>query len=113
MHIKEEMSSGLPLPTLRSRNATATILSFLSYRGQVCHLLQRLSHQSRAFIVSQEGLPGFLARCDVIELILSQQESDQGKALKGKQQVCLETLQLELAGLEADQREQLLRKHYP
>ena len=41
-------------------HATAQMLSFLGTRRKVCQILQKLCHASRAYIVEQESLPGFL-----------------------------------------------------
>ena len=41
-------------------HATAQMLSFLGTRREVCQILQKLCHESRAYIVEQESLPGFL-----------------------------------------------------
>ena len=41
-------------------HATALMLSFLGTRREVCQILQKLCHASRAYIVEQESLPGFL-----------------------------------------------------
>ena len=40
--------------------ATGTMLSYYGSRREVCQMLQLLCHSSRAYIVEQEGLPGFL-----------------------------------------------------
>ena len=40
--------------------ATALMLSYLGTRHEVCQILQKLCHASRAYIVEQESLPGFL-----------------------------------------------------
>ena len=40
--------------------ATGIMLSFLGTRREVCQILQKLCHASRAYIVEQESLPGFL-----------------------------------------------------
>ena len=41
---------------------TAQVLSFLGYKAEVCQTLQVISHQGRAYILQQEGLPGFLRK---------------------------------------------------
>ena len=52
----------LPFPGLRSRHATAIILGFDSCRNMVVSRAIRLSKLSRAYILSQEYLPGFLEK---------------------------------------------------
>ena len=46
--------------TVGGLHATAVMLSFYGARHEVCHLLQRLSHTTRAFVVEQKGIPGFV-----------------------------------------------------
>ena len=58
--IKDNFKHKNPFEKLQSKIATAIILSFFGNRIRVCHLNQRLSHTSRAYIVQQEGLRGFV-----------------------------------------------------
>ena len=59
--IRDEMRKGQPFNSkLPSKNATAIIFSFTDRRAEVCQLLQKLSHQSRAYCIQQGGLTGFL-----------------------------------------------------
>ena len=46
--------------TLGGLNASAIILSFFGMRHEVCWMLQKLNHTSRAYILEQQGLPGFV-----------------------------------------------------
>ena len=57
---EKNFQHGKPFPSLISNIVTSTILSFYGRRTYVVQLLQNLNHQSRAYIVAQEGLPGFL-----------------------------------------------------
>ena len=50
----------LPIPHLPSRLASATIWSFQGVKRDVIVLLILMSRSSRAYIITQEGLPGFL-----------------------------------------------------
>ena len=50
----------LPFPGLESRNASAIIFSFYSTKKDVIKKCLVLSKSSRAFIISQKGLAGFL-----------------------------------------------------
>ena len=45
---------------LKSRHATAIIFGYLGVRRVVLKLLLTLNNNSRAFIITQDGLPGFL-----------------------------------------------------
>ena len=46
--------------SFRSFNITAIVLSFFGTRIEVCSMLQMLNHTGRAYIIHQNGLPGFL-----------------------------------------------------
>ena len=43
-----------------SFNIAAIVLSFFGARREVCRMLQMLNHTGRAYIIHQNGLPGFL-----------------------------------------------------
>ena len=58
--LKKELSKKLPFTPLASRNASATVLCFFGDRNQVWSLLQNLSHGSRSYLASQNGLTGFV-----------------------------------------------------
>ena len=49
--IKEPEKKRTLIPQLQSLNATAIILSYTGNTGQVYHILQRLCHSSRAYIL--------------------------------------------------------------
>ena len=57
---KPELKNKLPFKPIASRIANAIILSYIDYRSQACQLLQKLNHTGRAYIISQDGLRGFL-----------------------------------------------------
>ena len=46
--------------SFRSFNIAAIVLSFFGNRREVCRMLQLLNHTGRAYIIQQNGLPGFL-----------------------------------------------------
>ena len=50
------------LKSLGGFYATGTVLSYLGMKGEVCQMLQKLCHESRAYVVEQEGLPFFLVQ---------------------------------------------------
>ena len=58
--IKEELKADQPFDQFPSKHVTAHVLSFVGYKHEVCQTLQELSHQSRAYIIAQSGLTGFL-----------------------------------------------------
>ena len=56
----KKLKDSLPIPGIKSRLSSAIVLSFYSRRKKVVTLMLVLSRESRAYIISQEGLPGFL-----------------------------------------------------
>ena len=54
-----------------------TILGYLDFKIEIIHILQRLSHSSRAFIWNADGLPGFLVETDKVMWILEKAEKTQ------------------------------------
>ena len=68
--IKEDKRHGQAFnPSLPSNHTTAVVLSFFGLKNEVCRMLQTLSHQARAYIVNQNGLPGFLVAWQLEELV--------------------------------------------
>ena len=58
--IKQDLLKMLPFKDTSSRNATATILSYLDNRQSILTLMQKIAHVTRAYITNNQGLPGFL-----------------------------------------------------
>ena len=58
--VEQERRRALPLNKLRSRLPTAIIFGFHGRKKQVIKMLLVLSNSSRAFIITQGGLRGFL-----------------------------------------------------
>ena len=50
----------LPFPSIKSRLCTAYIWTHFDIRKRAVAVLIKLSRSSRAFIITQQGLPGFL-----------------------------------------------------
>ena len=86
--IKDNLQKRPFIPGLQSINITAIILSYYGRKYTSCRLFQLLTHSSRAFIVSQKGLPGFLVhgQFDLIEEIEKAREMIKviNDRLKGK-----------------------------
>ena len=57
----------LPFAKIKSRLCTAIILGFQGRQKLIVKMLIVLSKSSRAFIITQEGLPGFLIKHHVSE----------------------------------------------
>ena len=78
--IKQNMRHGQAFnPVIQSNHATALILSYVDFKDEVCSLLQSINHQSRAFIVNSNGLPGFLLlswKPIVVKLPISERQNE-------------------------------------
>ena len=57
--IEKTLADKNPFPNIPSKLASALILGLYGRRSTVCRLMQKLSKQSRAYIVKQDGLQGF------------------------------------------------------
>ena len=68
LKVSDEMKSALPVPKLNSRNVIAYILSYYGRKLEVYKLTLGLSKSSRAFIITQNGLQGFLKPSWLIEI---------------------------------------------
>ena len=60
LKVERSLKDSLPIPRLRSRLASAIVLSFHGRKKKVIKDVLVLSRASHAYIISQEGLPGFL-----------------------------------------------------
>ena len=61
----------MPFENVRSRNAIATILSYMGYRHDVIPMMQEISHSTRAFIWNADGLPGFVREVNFVDILKS------------------------------------------
>ena len=59
--VNQSQRHDLPFPAIISRLVTSIILGFNGCRNMVVSLSIRLSKKSRAFIISQNCLPGFIS----------------------------------------------------
>ena len=50
----------MPFDKLNTRNGTAIVLSYYGDRDDVCELMQKISHKSRAYFENAKQLRGFL-----------------------------------------------------
>ena len=67
--IKGKYLKAMPVKQIKSRVATALVLSFFGYRDYVIAILACLSHESRAYIFNANGLSGFLIQANIIDII--------------------------------------------
>ena len=76
--------------------------------------MQRLSHSSRAYIVSQGALHGFLVEYELIAALRTKGNIKKSEKTIGKQTFDLDVLQKQLNDLpEAEKKEELLQEQYP
>ena len=68
VQIKEDLKRGL-IFGLRARPSIGIVLGFAGYENQVTHLMKTLSHQTRAYIVNADGLPGFLQELNIAQIL--------------------------------------------
>ena len=60
LHFNQSLRNSLPSDLLKSRLCTALVLTGFGLQKKVVKVFLKLSKRSRAFIISQAGLPGFL-----------------------------------------------------
>ena len=68
VEIKEELKKGL-IFGLEARPAIGIILGFYGYQHQVMKLMQCLSHETRAYVINADGLPGFVLKFDIASFL--------------------------------------------
>ena len=96
--------NALPFPSLKSRIITAQVLMFLDRQSSVIQLMQVISRRGRTYIITQEGLHGFLLtshnnpRSWLYELEVSDRFKDKYFGYLGK--IKLDTLSLKLSETE-------------
>ena len=66
--IKKELKNNVILG-IEAMLRIEVILGFYAYRPKVIQLLQILSHSTRAYIVSENGLPGYAVKIDIIKIL--------------------------------------------
>ena len=58
--VNKQLIHALPIPGVQSRLCTAIIFSYQNLNKDVIVIALQLSKRTRAYIITQEGLPGFL-----------------------------------------------------
>ena len=84
---------------LGSKLAIGTFFSFVGYKHVSIELMQTLCHSTRAYIVKEEGLRGFVFKMDIIKIL---KEADaKGKLVEVRkwQVIGFDELEKELDGL--------------
>ena len=68
MKIKDNLKKKL-IFSFNSKLPIALVLGYLGYRHEILPLMQVLSHGTRAYILNENGLPGFVEEFDVIDIL--------------------------------------------
>ena len=98
---------------LHARPPIGYILSYLGYQHEVMPILQILSHSTRAFIFNADGLPGFVQRFEISEILLDADNQNQLEFAKKWQEIDLVKVKVELEKIKSKQRLTYLIQHYP
>ena len=97
--IKKELMKGLVLG-LGSKPAIGTFLSFVGYRHIAIELMQTLSHSTRAYIVKEDGLRGFVQRMDIVKILKDADKDGKLEEIKKLQVIDFNEIEKGIAGLE-------------
>ena len=93
--IKEELKKNVILG-IEAMLRIEIILGFYAYSPKVMQLLQTLSHSTRAYIVNENGLPGFVVNIDIIKILKSADKQGKLKQARKWQIIDLERVEEEL-----------------
>ena len=116
MEISPEFKHALPLPFLESRHVSAKIFGMLDTKKKSISILLLLSKSSRAFVITQKGLPGFLIDIEFEKKLKLFKESPALLSLKVRDELAKEIkarykLLVSLNRIEeADETQKLLKK---
>ena len=72
--IREALKKGL-IFGLKAKLPIGVILRFLGYRHEVMPLMQTISHGTRAYIVNEGGLRGFVIAVNIMNLLKTADEA--------------------------------------
>ena len=70
VQIKKNLQKNLPFHQIKSRLATATVLSYVDFKEEVILMVLKLSHQTRAYLHNEGGLQGFLVQEPLVQIII-------------------------------------------
>ena len=81
---------------------------------QLVHLMQTLSHATRAYICNADGLPGFLTEATLLQYLVLADESGKLEKAKRRHKICFDKLSKELRGKAAKEEQmKFLSRSYP
>ena len=99
---------------IESRLPNALILGFSGYRHEVHPIVQNLSHATRAYIVNSSGLPGFVAKPGVMQVLEQADKEGDLDHVKEWQVIDLNLIKGELEEKEnTSEKMQVLKQNYP
>ena len=96
--IKKELMKGVVLG-LGSKPAIGTFLSFVGYRHVAIELLQTLSHSTRAYLIKEDGLRGFVQRMDFVKILKDAEKNGKLEEVKKLQVIDFNEIEKGIAGL--------------
>ena len=74
----------------QARPPTGIMLSYVGFCHEVLPLMQIISHSTRAYIINAEGLPGFLIKIDIMQILREADAKDRLKDAKRWQELDLD-----------------------
>ena len=94
--LKIKYDKAMPFEGLPAREAMATVWSYVGWKFQVVDILQKLSHQSRAYLYNGHGLSGFLVELNVIPVLKRLESKGKLDEISPWQRVDIEEISNEL-----------------
>ena len=111
--IKSELKTSIPFP-IPSWLPIALILAFIGFRHETIPLMQSISHGTRAYILNENFLIGFIQKVDIIKILQSADQIASMKTACQWQVVDIKVLEKELRQLEnLDEKLTYLSQYYP
>ena len=85
---------------LGSKLAIGTFFSFVGYRHVAIELLQTLIHSTRAYLIKEDGLRGFVERMDFLKILKDAEKNGKLEEVKKLQVIDFNEIEKGIAGLE-------------
>ena len=76
------MKTRPPFPPLQEKPVQALVLSFFGGNRELCNLMRKLSHETRALYIKEKGFQGFLTLNSITEDLRKAEENRELDKLK-------------------------------
>ena len=86
------MKTRPPFPPLQEKPVQALVLSFFGGNREVCNLMRKLSHETRALYIKEKGFQGFLTLSSISEDLRIAEENRELDKLKQEVHIDVVTL---------------------